>query len=45
MLLRLSCLMAAATDESDGDNFRLPDCNIEAVITGDAVVELNRVGN
>lgn len=31
--------------ESDGDNFRLPDCNIEAVITGDAVVELNRVGN
>jgi hypothetical protein len=30
--------------ESNGDNFRLPACNIHAVLTGDAVAEINAVG-
>lgn len=30
--------------KSEGNNFRLPACNIHAVLTGDAVAEINTVG-
>jgi len=37
-------LNGASYVEDSGDNFRLPDCNIHAVLVGDAVAEINLVG-